>query len=113
MRLQVSVPDGRAGTVVAKVEGVVDSTTLEEFFRAISGIFADDTKNLLLDVSRMNFISSGGLSVLQDAYRKAESRGGKVFIVGASEQIRELLEVVGFQRIFPMFRDLDAALADL
>ncbi len=113
MRLQISEPDGQPGTVVAKVEGVVDSATLEDFFRAISGIFTGGTKNVVLDVSHMSFISSGGLSVLQDAHKKAESRGGKVLIAGVNEQIRELFEVVGFHKIFPLYRDLDAALEDL
>jgi len=113
MRLQISEVDGRPGTVVARVEGVVDSTTLEVFFRTVTGIFTPEVKNLLLDVSGMSFISSGGLSVLQDAYEKAEARGGTVLIVGANEQIMELFGVVGFQRIFAFYRDLNAALQAL
>ena len=113
MRLQISEVEDRPGTVVAQVEGVVDSTTLEEFFRAVSGAFTPEVRNLLLDVSGMSFISSGGLSVLQDAYKKAEARGGTVLIVGANEQIMELFGVVGFQKIFAFYRDLNTALQTL
>ncbi len=113
MRIQIAELAGRPGTVVVKVEGVVDSTTLEDFFRTVSGAFAGEAKNLLFDVSSLSFISSGGLSVISDAYKKAQSRGGAVFIVGASDQIKELFGIVGFDRIFPFYRDLNAALEAL
>ncbi len=113
MRLQISEVDNQPDTVLARVEGVVDSTTLEEFFSNLSGVFIRELKNLLLDMSRMSYISSGGFSVLQDAYKKAEARGGTVRIVGASEQVEELFGVVGFQRLFAFYEDLDAALQTL
>ncbi len=113
MRLRISPADNRPDTAVVRVGGVVDSTTLEEFFRAISGTFTPGVKNLLLDVSGMSYISSGGLSVLQDAYKQAGTRGGQVVIVGAGEQIKELFSVVGFHRIFVFYRDIDAALEAL
>ncbi len=113
MRVQIEPLDHQPDSLVIKVEGVVDSTTLEDFFRAIAGVFSGDTKNLLLDLSGMSFISSGGLSVISDVYKKAHALGGKVFIVGASEQVRELFGVVGFERIFPFYRDIHEAKENL
>ena len=94
------------------------------------------TRNLVLDMSELTFISSAGLSALHHialVYRgEAQStfkedraaihamreEGGSGFqfqehvkLFNPSEAIQDVLDIVGFKAFFETFTDLDAAIA--
>ncbi len=103
------VEPGGAKTVV-ELEGVVDSTNLEDFFSFINSVFKQGFKRIVLDMEFTSYMSSGGLSVVIDAYKRADMEGGKLVIARASDMIKDLFEVVQFDRIIEFYGDLDEAI---
>ena len=94
------------------------------------------TRNLILDMSELTFISSAGLSALHHValvYRgedqptfkedrsaihamREDSDSGfqvqeHVKLLNPSEAIQDVLDIVGFKAFFEIFTDLDAAIA--
>lgn len=76
------------------LEGRLDTTTapqLEgELKRSLDGI-----KELVLDIEKLEYISSAGLRVLLSA-QKVMNKQGEMKITGANEAIMEIFEVTGF-----------------
>ena len=76
------------------VDGRLDTITapqLEEEIRAsIDGI-----KNLIIDISALEYISSAGLRVLLSA-QKTMNKQGAMTVKGANEAIMEIFNVTGF-----------------
>jgi anti-anti-sigma factor len=98
---------------VVEVGGVVDSTNLEDFFSFINAVFKRGFNRIVLDMEYTSYLSSGGLSVIIDAYKRADKEGGKLVIARASELVRDLFEVVQFGKIIEFYGDLDEAIATL
>jgi anti-sigma B factor antagonist len=95
---------------VVELEGVVDSTNLEDFFAFINSVFKQGFERIVLDMEFASYLSSGGLSVVIDAYKKADSEGGKLVIARASDTVKDLFGIVQFDKIIEFYENLDEAI---
>jgi anti-sigma B factor antagonist len=68
---------------------------------------------LILDMTRVSFMSSAGLRLLLIVYRAISSRGGKILLVGLSEDLRSTMALTGFLDLFRHEATLDAGLTEL
>ena len=78
--------DGRLDTITAPV---LDKTINEEI---------GDTKNLILDMKSLEYISSAGLRVLLGAQKKMQ-KIGSMKVVNVCEAVMEVFEMTGFADI--------------
>ena len=78
--------DGRLDTITAPV---LDKTINEEI---------GDTKNLILDMKSLEYISSAGLRVLLGAQKKMQ-KIGSMKVVNVCEEVMEVFEMTGFADI--------------
>lgn len=80
--------------LVIEIEGRLDTSTspqLEsEIKSSLTGI-----KDLTVDITKLEYISSAGLRVLLSA-QKAMNKQGNMTVKGANEAIMEIFEVTGF-----------------
>ncbi len=95
---------------LARVEGVVDSTNVEDFFSLLNAAFKKGARAIIVDLSELSYISSGGLSVLVDAFKKAVRAGGTLVIFGVNDLVKESFEAVSLEKMIPFASDLDEAL---
>jgi anti-sigma B factor antagonist len=84
---------------VAALSGELDSNTAPEAQKQIESMTAADSR-LIIDLSRVSFISSAGLRVLLFVYRKVVAGGGRVLLVGISPEIKDTMQVTGFLSFF-------------
>ena len=85
------------GVTVFKIEGRLDTTTAPELEKAINGE-GDALKNLVLDFTGVDYISSAGLRVLLSAQKKMNAQGS-MELVGVSEAVMDIFEMTGFAEI--------------
>lgn len=95
--------------LIIKVNGSIDSNTAPEIQEKILGASAD-SKNVIIDLSEVDFVSSAGLRVILMIYRQIKSKDGKVVLVGVSEEIRDVMTVTGFANFFEMVDSIENAL---
>jgi stage II sporulation protein AA (anti-sigma F factor antagonist) len=98
---------------VVELEGVVDSTNLEDFFTFVNSVFKQGFDRIVVDMEYASYLSSGGLSVIIDAYKKAEKLGGKLIVARATDMVRELFEVSQLDKILDFYDTLDEAIKAL
>ena len=111
MAWRVNEIDEEGLRAVVELEGVVDSTNVDQFFGFINSVFKKGINRIVLDLEYTSYLSSGGLSVIIDAFKKADRQGGKLVAARASETVKELFEVVQFEKIIDFYDDLDEAIA--
>lgn len=85
------------GKAVLNAEGRLDTTTAPELERVITEILPGLTE-LVLNLEKLEYISSAGLRVLLSA-QKAMNIRGKMSVSNVSETIMEIFEVTGFSDI--------------
>jgi anti-sigma B factor antagonist len=62
---------------------------------------------LILDMSKVSYMSSSGLRMLLVTYRMITSKSGKVVLVGLSEEIQDTMAMTGFLGFFTYVQTLD------
>ena len=80
--------------VTLEVTGRLDTTTAPNLESVINEL-SDDTKELIFDMSGVEYISSAGIRILLGAYKKTNSAQGKMRIEKANDMVREVFEING------------------
>lgn len=65
--------------------------------------------HLLVNLNGVNYINSGGLRCLVTAWRQAHQQGGDLKLCGLNERVAKIFSMVGFDRVFQIFDDCEAA----
>ena len=61
--------------------------------------FVEDTKELIFDMSGVEYISSAGIRVLLGAYKKMNFNQGIMRIEKANDIVREVFEMIGLSEM--------------
>ena len=82
---------------IIEIVGRLDTITAPALDKTINEDIGD-TKNLVLDVKGMEYISSAGLRVLLSAQKKMQ-KIGSMKVVGVCDEVMEVFEMTGFADI--------------
>ena len=80
--------------VTLGITGRLDTTTAANLESVINEL-SKDTKELIFDMSGVEYISSAGIRVLLGAYKKMNTNQGIMRIEKANEQVYEVFEMTG------------------
>jgi anti-sigma B factor antagonist len=86
-----------AEETIITIDGRLDTTTAPALEKAINEDIGD-AKNLVLDLTNLQYISSAGLRVLLGAQKKMQ-KIGSMKVVNVCETVMEVLEMTGFADI--------------
>jgi len=136
MDITVSQHEGTEGATPVAVIQLQGAMNGKKLVAEAQKLYDSGTRNLLLDMSELTFISSAGLSALHhvalifrgedksdfkedweavQAIRKERYTGFRfqehVKLLNPSEAIRDVLDIVGFQAFFEIFMDFEEAIA--
>ena len=79
------------------IEGRLDTTTAPELEAELKASL-DSISELVLDLAKLNYISSAGLRVLLSAQKVMIKKGG-MKLIHVNETVMEIFEVTGFSDI--------------
>ena len=70
--------------------------------------------NLVFDLSKVDYISSAGIHLLIDIYRRCKGQNAHMALTGLSDQVREILSMTGLTPgVLPIYDTLDDGLTAL
>ena len=84
-------------TLLVSLEGRLDTTTASQLEEELRNSLPDVNK-LVLDMSRLEYISSAGLRVLLSA-QKVMNKQGEMKLLHVNDVVMEIFEVTGFTDI--------------
>ena len=94
--MTIEIKKTEAETII-EIVGRLDTITAPALDKTINEDIGD-TKNLVLDVKGMEYISSAGLRVLLSAQKKMQ-KIGSMKVTGVCEEVMEVFEMTGFADI--------------
>lgn len=98
-------------TNVVKIAGRLDTTNYGELEHHLSSLTEDEEYSILLNLEKLEYISSSGLRILLMFLKKIKAAEGRFMLCSLSGEIREIFEISGFINIFDIFADQKTALA--
>lgn len=107
--MEITASKQGAVSVVA-LAGRFDAQTSGQVDASLQAIFQAGGQKLLVDMGRVEYISSAGLRVLLAAAKKTNSLGGTLVLCGLQPYVLEVFEVAGFTSIFKIAPDAATAL---
>jgi anti-anti-sigma factor len=132
MNIQVSQAQGTVPVTVLKVDGQLDGQTYQDLINKAKELYAAGARDFLLDLSDLIYISSAGLVALHSiallvkgeelpdtesgwsAYRSmgrtsAAGLQNHIKLFNPREEVRNVLDMVGFGNVFQIFTDREEA----
>ena len=94
--MTIEIKKNDEGTTL-EIVGRLDTITAPALDKTINEDIGD-TKNLILDVKGMEYISSAGLRVLLRAQKKMQ-KIGSMKVINVCEEVMEVFEMTGFADI--------------
>jgi anti-sigma B factor antagonist len=98
------------GVFVILVEGELDMNTATELERQLEAPLSAPDSNLLVDLSRCEFIDSTGIALIVRAWQTLDDRFS---LCGIGDQVKRVLNVTGLEATIPTHRSRDDAIARL
>ena len=92
--------EDKDGIMTVVFEGVMDTLAVPEVEEAVQPIFTSETKEIIIDCSKLEYISSSGLRVFLSIALDTQSSGKHVSITGLSDLVREVFDTTGFTNLF-------------
>ena len=80
--------------------GRLDTPASLEVSKTLEGVQDDAGGTIVLDCSKMDYISSSGLRIFLTLRKAAAAKGGKVIVKGISNDIRNVFMMTGFLNLF-------------
>jgi anti-sigma B factor antagonist len=92
------------------VEGKVDSYTAPDLTKAIEEVNAKGQFKLVLDLDKLEYMSSAGVRALLIGQRNCKRYNrGEIVLAAVPRKILDALELTGFTPLFRIFDDVIAA----
>ena len=95
--MMIEIKKNDENTIV-EIVGRLDTTTAPSLEKTLNDDMGD-TKNLILDLKGLEYISSAGLRVLLAAQKKMQQVGA-MKVINVCEEVMEVFEITGFADIF-------------
>lgn len=103
----VSATTGKFNVVTPA--GQIDSAITDQMARLLAASIDAGHKHLVLDMTRVDYISGKGLKMLVAAWKRAQDVHGDLVLAGLQPGMREVFSTLGFDLIFTIYDTLDEA----
>jgi len=100
------------GIRIISIDGKIDSFTSKDFQNCLITHIMNGEEKILVDCSKVEYISSSGIRAFYFALRELQGKG-TIAICSPNENIFHILELVDFGSDFPIFENLDTAMSKL
>ena len=94
MTLSVLVSSKKTGVYVVKPEGRLDSETYPVLEEKIDSLMETATRELILDMSDLDYISSAGVRVVFKAKKGLSASGGELMMTDLKPQISKVFDII-------------------
>ena len=109
--MQASVTDFRTDIAVLHLHGELDADTAVNLRTALADLVERPVPRIVVDLAGLRFCDSVGLSAFVVSKQVITARGGWLSFAAASPFLTGLMHTVGLTRYFPMYADIDEAVA--
>jgi anti-anti-sigma factor len=98
------------GVQIVDLEGRLDSNTAAEFEKQIAAV---PGTLIVLDLAKLEYISSAGLRCVLGALKRVSAAGGKLALAAPIPAVAEVFEISGFITLVTVYPDRASAVSAL
>jgi anti-anti-sigma factor len=96
---------------VVEVKGRIDSTTAPALGERLRANLEAPKVRVVLDLSRLEYISSAGFRILLLAAKRADETGSRLVLCGVAGKVKQLFDLGGFLDLFTIVGSREEGIA--
>lgn len=101
----------RNGVAIATLDAAsIETGNVSAFRKAITPV-AETHLQVVLDLSKVEFMDSTGLGAMLSCLRALKAKNGVLKLASLTTEVAQLFELVMMDRVFEVYSDVDHALA--
>ncbi len=104
------IRENEKDALVLHVRGRLDAGSASLFEQECTGVIDAGEKQLVMDFSQLQYISSAGLRVILATVKRMKAKGGDVAICSLQPVVEDVFTVSGFATYLPIYTSLEQAL---
>jgi anti-sigma B factor antagonist len=109
--VNLDLETGKKGDVaIISLRGEIDVYTAPRLRQALIDLVEGGSKDIVVDMDKVDFLDSTGLGVLVGGLKRVKSNDGEMKLVVTQDRIMKIFDITGLAKVFPMFGSLDEAL---
>ena len=94
MTLKIIIEKKKEDSYTIRLEGRLDTDTYLEFEKKVKPLIPLCAKAMIIDMAKLDYISSAGLSVIFSSKKAIEAKKGSFIMINLKPQIRKVFEIV-------------------
>lgn len=99
----IDITNNAPDKTIITLKGELDTVAVQGLSDKLTSVIhssLNTAKQVVFDFSQLEYISSAGMRVLLQFNKQANEKGESVVITGMSENILQIFQLVGFDKIF-------------
>jgi anti-sigma B factor antagonist len=98
---------------VLLVSGKIDAVTSKDLEIALAGLIDKNKKFLVIDMEKVEFLSSSGLRVLMASLNRLKHRDGDLLLAALQPFVKDVFFLTGANRFFSIYPNQGEAIKSL
>jgi anti-sigma B factor antagonist len=108
----MEIVEQKLGNVnVLSLSGRLDAYSATEVEKKLDSLIEAGQPRLVIDLEKLEYISSSGLRVFLATLKKAKKQQGDIKLACMKPFIKEVFDIAGFSQLFNIFDTRDAAVS--
>lgn len=91
------------GVAVVQPEGFINAHTVRQFEASLEGLVAEGRYLILLNCSKLSYISSAGLGAIMGLIETVRGNGGDILLSDLQENVYTIFDTLGFTQLYRVF----------
>jgi len=106
----MEISEKTAGNVnIIYLNGRLDAYAANDVEKKLDSLISAKQLNLVVELSRLEYISSSGLRVLLAGIKKVKKEQGDIRLACLQPYVREVFDIAGFTQLFQIFNSEEDA----
>jgi anti-sigma B factor antagonist len=101
----------QSGHVIYTIDGRVDTEGSRQMETTLRQALAAGYYMLVVDLSKTNYLNSAGLRILADVLTQCRENDGDCKLAAPNAKVMRVLEIIGFDKFFNVYPNLNDALS--
>jgi anti-sigma B factor antagonist len=98
---------------VVALDGTLDAAVAQKVRNEFKEMISSGSSQVIVDLEKVKFIDSSGLSALVTGFKAARAAGGDMALINLAPAVRSIIELTRLHRIMEIFDDEASAVERL
>jgi anti-sigma B factor antagonist/stage II sporulation protein AA (anti-sigma F factor antagonist) len=85
--------------IILRLDGRLDTTSAPMLEKKTNSLIEDNRNIVVLDFSRIDYLSSAGLRVILSVTKKLKAKNGALVIFSINDDVMEIIKTAGFEKV--------------